>query len=411
MAKKIKQADGIVSQCSSRVAKSGSYAHSFFIGKQKYSLFTLDEIHPVMDGDRVRFEYEVRHLRSGRRGAYCAIIPESLCVDAPHQVGAAINGLVYILSNPSLKNLLKIGHTTRTAKERAAELSGQTGTPTPFRVEWTLPVIGDPMAVEKRAHILLTSKREGKEFFRVSLEEAKSACLRSFAETHPEQADRMDEAHASRAKAVLQRREELTQIKNQRESEQKKLEEKRSFWTSPQGKWLSDGRCAVVLHSYDYPPNKSTPSIFQKLLGKKFEDYLDLEISADEQNAHVEWRTHVHGRLSERGVWTNQKFLTLDEGLMYARKSVESLVNKNYQLIVTIPVCLIENPPDCPRSFALQGQADKWLMQDSGFGASPYAFLIPSIEGLVIRPDPYREERNALFSKTLPSRRGRSWPK
>src|SRR3954466_7359261 len=43
-------------------------------------------------------------------------------------------GFVYILINPSLPGLVKIGKTTRSSESRAMELSAPTGLPTPFIV-------------------------------------------------------------------------------------------------------------------------------------------------------------------------------------------------------------------------------------------------------------------------------------
>lgn len=46
----------------------------------------------------------------------------------------ADNGYVYVLMNPSMENLVKIGKTEREPNERAKELSSTTGVPTPFVV-------------------------------------------------------------------------------------------------------------------------------------------------------------------------------------------------------------------------------------------------------------------------------------
>lgn len=45
-------------------------------------------------------------------------------------------GYVYVLINPSIKGMVKIGKTTRTPEERAKELSLATGVPTPFVVAY-----------------------------------------------------------------------------------------------------------------------------------------------------------------------------------------------------------------------------------------------------------------------------------
>ena len=43
-------------------------------------------------------------------------------------------GYVYILINPSLKGLLKVGQTKKDPEERAKEISQGTGVPTPYIV-------------------------------------------------------------------------------------------------------------------------------------------------------------------------------------------------------------------------------------------------------------------------------------
>lgn len=75
-------------------------------------------------------------------------------------------GFVYILSNPSMPGLLKIGKTTRDVGQRASEL-WQTGVPTPFVVEreFYSPNCDE---LEARAHEEFSEFRvsQGREFFR-----------------------------------------------------------------------------------------------------------------------------------------------------------------------------------------------------------------------------------------------------
>ena len=47
-------------------------------------------------------------------------------------------GYIYILSNPTFKELYKVGKTSRDPYERAEELSSATGIPTPFKELWKL---------------------------------------------------------------------------------------------------------------------------------------------------------------------------------------------------------------------------------------------------------------------------------
>jgi len=81
-------------------------------------------------------------------------------------------GYVYVLSNPALAGLVKIGMTTGDPILRAAQLS-TTGLPENFVLEASFKS-PDCAELEKRAHILLADERvkSGKEFFRLSVDEA-----------------------------------------------------------------------------------------------------------------------------------------------------------------------------------------------------------------------------------------------
>jgi hypothetical protein len=81
-------------------------------------------------------------------------------------------GYLYILSNPSMPGLLKIGLTTRQVPDRVAELNAATGVPASFAIEAYFESTNPP-AHEKSVHDRLRHSRvRGKEFFRVSVEEA-----------------------------------------------------------------------------------------------------------------------------------------------------------------------------------------------------------------------------------------------
>lgn len=82
-------------------------------------------------------------------------------------------GFIYILINPALKELIKIGMTTRTPEERAKELSSQTGIPTPFYVAYETEV-SDCKRLEKIIHQRLENFRysRNREFFSIKLKDA-----------------------------------------------------------------------------------------------------------------------------------------------------------------------------------------------------------------------------------------------
>ena len=85
-------------------------------------------------------------------------------------------GWVYILSNPAMPGLLKIGCTERTPDDRARELSDKTGVPARFVVEWAWPV-SDWKAVEALTHTRLGACRPNvnREFFSCSVSKARRA--------------------------------------------------------------------------------------------------------------------------------------------------------------------------------------------------------------------------------------------
>ena len=81
---------------------------------------------------------------------------------------------VYVLSNPSMPNMLKIGYTNGDPEGRVKEINRATGIPTDFVVEYALPCVNG-YEVEQLVHNELETYRVSskKEFFNINLEEAK----------------------------------------------------------------------------------------------------------------------------------------------------------------------------------------------------------------------------------------------
>ncbi len=83
-------------------------------------------------------------------------------------------GYIYILANSAMPDLVKVGKTTRTPAERAAELSKVTGVPTPFIVVYE-QLVDDCTAAEQFVHTMLQQKgyreSDNREFFRASVNE------------------------------------------------------------------------------------------------------------------------------------------------------------------------------------------------------------------------------------------------
>jgi transposase-like protein len=83
-----------------------------------------------------------------------------------------LKGFVYILSNPKMPGLVKVGCTTRRVEERVEELNSATGVPTPFIVEAYF-ASSAPEQHESEVHTQLDAKRiKGREFFEAGLTEA-----------------------------------------------------------------------------------------------------------------------------------------------------------------------------------------------------------------------------------------------
>jgi hypothetical protein len=85
------------------------------------------------------------------------------------------NSWVYIMSNPSIPDLYKIGYTNKDLEVRVKEVSRGTGVAMSFEVIWAFKCFDGEM-LEYEVHKCLDKYRENsrREFFRVSLEEAKS---------------------------------------------------------------------------------------------------------------------------------------------------------------------------------------------------------------------------------------------
>ncbi len=84
-------------------------------------------------------------------------------------------GFVYVLTNKAMPGLVKVGFSTRSPEDRAAELS-TTGVPFPFVVVFSAEV-GNPLEAEAAVHLALAPYRTStdREFFRVAIEDAVDA--------------------------------------------------------------------------------------------------------------------------------------------------------------------------------------------------------------------------------------------
>ena len=86
------------------------------------------------------------------------------------------SGWIYALTNRSLNGLYKVGMTSKTPEERAAELSAATASPTPFFVVYAKET-DDIRTAENDVHNILSDFRvsDNREFFKTSLFEVVKA--------------------------------------------------------------------------------------------------------------------------------------------------------------------------------------------------------------------------------------------
>ena len=81
---------------------------------------------------------------------------------------------VYILTNPVMEGMVKIGYTTNDPHTRAEQISRGTGVPLGYEVAWAYKCYKGER-IEKEVHKYFKKQRVSptREFFRVTLEEAK----------------------------------------------------------------------------------------------------------------------------------------------------------------------------------------------------------------------------------------------
>jgi hypothetical protein len=77
-----------------------------------------------------------------------------------------MEGFVYVMSNPAMPGLVKVGMTRKMPHLRAEEISAHEGLPMKMRLEYYALVSVAPRTVEQAVHQKLSSQRAGKEWFR-----------------------------------------------------------------------------------------------------------------------------------------------------------------------------------------------------------------------------------------------------
>jgi hypothetical protein len=83
---------------------------------------------------------------------------------------------VYILSNPTLPNIFKIGYTKNEPEIRAKQISASTGVALPYKVEWAFQCFnGEQLEHEVHAELATYRVNQQREFFDIPLVEAQEA--------------------------------------------------------------------------------------------------------------------------------------------------------------------------------------------------------------------------------------------
>jgi hypothetical protein len=99
-------------------------------------------------------------------------------VDPTNKQTPTARGRVYVLIDPAMPGLVKIGWTAGTSEERAQQLSAVTGVAASFAVAYD-EAVADPIEAEKRIHQELIGFRynRNREFFKISVNFGKDPTL------------------------------------------------------------------------------------------------------------------------------------------------------------------------------------------------------------------------------------------
>lgn len=114
-----------------------------------------------------------------------------------------MKGWVYVVSNKAMPGLIKIGYSMKDPELRAAQLNN-TGSPHPYIVDYEV-LVENPRDIEQTTHHRLRNRREGKEWFRCSPEEA-IAEIRSVVGSRV-QAENFKRADRAKADLIRQQKE------------------------------------------------------------------------------------------------------------------------------------------------------------------------------------------------------------
>lgn len=356
----IKTVEGDVLIVGKRKAQSGSWAHEFTIGRSKYSLFTDEEFCPFRPGDKLRFSYQARKLRSGSRSRYFAIQADTIELLDADRGESEDGGYVYVLSNKTMPGLVKIGHTLKTPSERARELSHATGVPTPFVVETAVYIRGNPELVERAVHAEFSKARKGKEFFKIGVAGAEDAIKKKYQEIYPGE-------FVDQSSGIEQRNTEFEADRELALARMRKEQDRREYEASPEFKWETGGYLFVTYRDFDRVPEKAVidhwgsitrvdddrPFLKRMFVAEDMPDWIQAQIIGYRNcwsKGKMPWRVIVTGfRRGERLDWTTGDasigdLPTLDKALNLATRLSSKLGIDNHRITLEIATELIIEP-------------------------------------------------------------------
>ncbi len=339
---KASAAHGPISNYTLRTARSGNFAHEFNIGSKRFSLFMEDGVSPFQDGDHVEFEFVEKQLKGGSRRKYLSVVPETLQISVPVSIPmtSSVGGYVYVLGNPSMRGLVKVGYTSGSPEGRAAELSAVTGVPKPFEVKFALPIIGDPRIVEQSTHAILAAYRGGKEFFRIELDKAVQAVRDAYLLTHPASQDQLDSSIVARLAENETRKQAFQEVQAKR-ADMVAIER---FWASPEGRWLTDGTVTLTVKKFRGGFEKIYPGLLQRAFGKTARPWLELQVFGRKNYSEKSWRMILEGVIENRTVSLVRDLDHLSEILTYWR-SLHHHCDRDHTAISIKIACALLNAP------------------------------------------------------------------
>lgn len=268
-----------------------------------------------------------------------------------------MKGWVYVITNKAMPGLVKIGYSTKDPELRAQELN-HTGSPHPYQVEYEV-LIEDPFQLEQKAHKLLASMREAKEWFRCSPEEAVASIKaivgnQAISETYK----RVEKAKAEvlHKKKLQEREEQLKQQQAERKiedllsSEESDIRQKyqqqfeaifpiRPFWKY----WLGVSILALVPVSMMFPKVSDVGAFMLAAIGgaiiatfvqdyfekerKKSSEYLALEKQRDAEYEAVRSRVIPCPRCGKRLRFDRAVLLLSKPGLAWNCPSCKTAIS------------------------------------------------------------------------------------